>query len=133
VAAGFDPDDPAIRAECLQVFAAGSPLADDDGANTSFVGARLALTGAALQKVIAAVAPRLGIAMGQKLAAQAVPVLGAVAGAGLNAAYLSYYREIARIRFALLRLAQTHGPDATLRAFAAAARVPALTRAEVPR
>ena len=37
---GFDPDDPAIRAEALRVFAAGSPLASDDGINTGFLGAR---------------------------------------------------------------------------------------------
>ncbi len=128
-AAGFDPDEPWVRAECLKVFAAGSPLADDDGLNTSFLGARMALNGPAIQRLIGAIVPRLGLAMGQKLAAQAVPVIGAVAGAGLNAAFLRYYREIARIRFQLLRLAQTHGPDRTLAAFAAATAQPAVTRA----
>lgn len=117
-AAGYDPDDPAIRAECLAVFAAGSPLAADDGVNTSFLSARLTVTGPALQRLIAAVAPRLGISLGQKLAAQSVPVLGALAGAALNAAYMRYYREIARIRFALLRLSETHGAEAVLAGFA---------------
>ena len=117
-AAGYDPDDPAIRAECLAVFAAGSPLAADDGVNTSFLSARLTVTGPALQRLIAAVAPRLGISLGQKLAAQSVPVLGALAGAALNAAYMLYYREIARIRFALLRLSETHGAEAVLAGFA---------------
>jgi EcsC protein family len=126
--AGFDADDPGIRAECLQVFAAGSPLGGDDGVNTSFIGARMAVSNAAIQKVIAMVVPRLGLAMGQKLAAQAVPVLGAVAGAGLNAAYMNYYRETARIRFGLLRLAETHGAEATLRMFQAAVKVPSLTK-----
>jgi EcsC protein family len=119
-AEGFDPDDPAIRAECLGIFAAGSPLGRDDGVNTGFVGARLAMSGSAVQGIIAAVAPRLAAALGQKLAAQAVPVIGALAGAALNAAYLSYYRELAQIRFALLRLAQEHGAAATLAAFRAA-------------
>lgn len=128
VEAGFDADDPGIRAECLQVFAAGSPLGGDDGVNTSFVGARLAVSNAAIQKVIAVVVPRLGLALGQKLVAQAVPVLGAVAGAALNAAYMNYYRETARVRFGLLRLAQSHGAEATLQAFQAAVRVPSLTK-----
>lgn len=119
-AEGFDPDDPAIRAECLRVFGAGSPMAQDDGVNTSFLGARLTLTGPALQKVIATVAPRLATALGQKLVAQSVPVLGAVAGAALNTAFLSYYREMAVIRFSLLRLAQQHGPEPVLLAFQAA-------------
>lgn len=117
---GFDPDDPAIRAECLRVFTAGSPLGSDDGVNTSFLSARLTVTGPAIQRLVASVAPKLATALGQKLAAQAVPVLGAVAGAGLNAAFLRYYREMAEIRFALLRLAEQHGAEEILTAFAKA-------------
>ncbi|MES2667153.1 MAG: EcsC family protein [Pseudomonadota bacterium] len=120
VAAGFDPDDPAIRAECLQVFGAGSPLDGDEGGNTSFLSARLTLTGPTVQAIIARVAPKLAAAMGQKLVAQAVPVLGAVTGAGLNAAYLRYFTEMAAIRFGLLRLAEVHGAEPVMRAFAAA-------------
>jgi len=119
--AGFDPDAPHIRAECLKVFASGGPLAVDDGINTSFLSARLTITGPALNKIIATVAPKLAAAMGQKLAVQMVPVLGAVTGAALNAAFLRYYREVARIRFALLRLAKAHGAEAVLTQFAAAA------------
>ena len=127
-AAGLDPDDPAIRAECLRVFGAGSPLAADDGVNTSFFTARLTLTGQAVQNLIATVAPKLAAALGQKLAAQAVPVLGAVSGAALNAAFLNYYREIARIRFALMRLAETHGAEPVLAAFEAAVEPPRIKR-----
>jgi hypothetical protein len=128
-AAGLDPDDPAIRAECLRVFGAGSPLAGDDGVNTSFLTARLSITGQAVQNLIATIAPKLATVLGQKLVAQAVPVIGAVSGAGLNAAFLAYYREIARIRFALLRLAAVHGADPVLEAFRAAVEPPKITRA----
>lgn len=129
VAEGFDPEDPAIRAECLAVFGAGSPLGGDDGVNTSFVGARLAVTGPALQALIAKVAPRLAVALGPKLVAQSVPLLGAVAGAGLNAAYISYYREIAEIRFGLLRLAERHGAETVLLAFQMATKPSAILKA----
>lgn len=125
---GFDPDDPAIRLECLRVFSAGGPLSEDDGVNSSFIGARIALSGGAMQKLIAAAVPKLAAALGQKLMAQAVPILGAVAGATLNAAYLSYYREIAEIRFALLRLSQTHGAPRVLAAFQEAVAPPSLNR-----
>lgn len=118
---GFDPDADDIRAECLRVFAAGSPLASDDGVNTAFLGARMTVTGPALQRLIATLAPRVATALGQKLAAQAVPILGAVSGAALNAAYMSYYRELAQIRFAMLRLAQTHGEEQVLAEFQKAA------------
>ena len=123
---GFDPDDPAIRLEALRVLAAGSPLAVDDGIDTGFVGARIAVTGPALQRVLAAAAPRLAAALGQRAMAQAVPVLGAVAGAGLNAAFIGYYREVAHIRFALLRLAERHGAARVLAEFGAAAMRPKL-------
>ncbi|MBM3615014.1 MAG: staphylolytic protease PREPROENZYME LASA [Alphaproteobacteria bacterium] len=127
VKAGFDPDEPGTRAACLEVFAAGSPLAGDDGVNTSFLSARLTLTGPALQGLIAMVAPRLAAALGQKLAAQAVPVLGAVSGAAINAAFLRYYREVARIRFALMRLAVQHGAATVAARFAEATAAPRLT------
>ncbi len=128
-AAGLDPDEDWVRAECLQVFAAGTPLAQDDGVNTSFVASRLALTGTTMQNLIAAIAPKLAAVLGQKLAAQAVPVIGAVSGAALNAAFLSYYREIARIRFSLLALARQHGSDAVEAEFRLATRPPKVIRA----
>jgi EcsC protein family len=117
--AGYDPDDPAIRAECLQIFGAGSPLEGDDGVNAGLVSARLAVSGSTVAQILATVAPRLATALGQKVIAQAVPVIGAVTGAALNAAYMRYYREIARIRFALLRLGETHGTEAVLAEFKA--------------
>ena len=128
-AAGLDPATPEVRAEILNVFASGSPLAADDGVNTAFLGARLSLNGPALNTLIQTLAPRIATVLGQKLAAQAVPVLGAAAGAALNAAFLSYYREMAAIRFALLRLGQEHDHAAVLEAFRAAATPPALRRA----
>lgn len=129
VANGFDPDTPGIRAECLAVFGAGSPLAGDDGANSSFLGARLAVNGPALHALIAKIAPRLAAALGPKLVAQSVPLLGAVAGAGLNAAYINYYREIAEIRFGLLRLTERHGLDAVMVAFQQATQPAAIIKA----
>lgn len=121
--AGFDPDEEWVRAEILRIFASGSPMAADDGVNTAFIGARLTLTGQALQRLIATLAPKIAVAMGQKLAAQAVPVLGALSGAALNATFLSHYRELARIRFALLKLAASHDPDKVMQRFAEAAHV----------
>ncbi len=127
--AGLDPDEDWVRAECLQVFAAGSPLAQDDGVNTSFVASRLALSGSAVQNLIATIAPKLAAVLGQKLAAQAVPVIGAVSGAALNAAFLSYYREVARLRFELVKLGQLHGSDAVEAEFRIAVTPPKVIKA----
>ncbi|MFN3646823.1 MAG: EcsC family protein [Gemmobacter sp.] len=124
---GFDPARPEVQREGLRVFASGSPLAADDGVDTAFIGARLTLTGPALHSMIATVAPKLATALGQKLAAQTVPVLGAVAGAGLNLTFVDYYRDLAEVRFGLLRLAQAHDPQRVARAFARAAGAGRLT------
>ena len=118
--AGFDPNQAGIRAACLQVFAAASPLSDDDGVNTAFLSARMTITGPALHKIITTIAPRLAAALGPKIAAQSIPILGAASGAALNAAYLAYYREMARIRFALMRLAEDQGGEVVIAAFAKA-------------
>jgi hypothetical protein len=129
IRAGFDPDEAGVRAACLEVFAAGAPLQEDDGINSGFVSARLTLTGPALQKLIARVAPSLAVRLGQKLAAQSVPILGALSGAAVNAAFLRYYREVARIRFALMRLAEHSGGEAVVAAFARAVRAPQVSKA----
>ena len=106
---GFDPKDPEIEMACLQVFAAAGPLEHDDGANMAFFATRVTLTGATVHGLIARVAPRLATVLGQKLAAQTVPILGAAAGAATNYAYISYYQEIAAVHFGLKRLARDHG------------------------
>jgi len=114
---GEDPASEETRLQCLQVFGAGGPGVADDGVDTSFIGARLGLSGAALNAMIARVAPRFAAVLGQKLAGQAVPVLGAVAGAGTNLAFTDYYAELAHVHFGLRRLARLHGEDAVLAAF----------------
>ncbi len=102
---GFDPAEESVQFDCVRVFAAAGPLEADDGADLGFLSARVTLTGAALHGLIARVSPRLATVLGQKLAAQTVPILGAVAGAATNYAYTSYYQEIAHVHFGLRRLA----------------------------
>jgi EcsC protein family len=102
---GFDPAAENVQFDCIRVFAAAGPLASDDGADLGFLTLRVTLTGGAMQRLIATVAPRLATVLGQKLAAQTIPVLGAVAGATTNFLYTGYYREIAHVHFGLRKLA----------------------------
>lgn len=102
---GFDPEAENVQFDCIQVFSAAGPLAGDQGSDMGFLSARVALSGKAVQSVIAKVAPRLSIVLGQKVAAQAVPVLGAIAGAATNYAYTSYYQDMAHVHFGLRKLA----------------------------
>ena len=114
---GEDPQSVETRMECLAVFGSGGPGDDDDGVDTSFIGARLSITGPALNSLIARVAPRFATVMSQKLASQAVPVLGAIAGAGTNYAFVNYYISMAYVHFGLRRLMRAHGEDVVLDEF----------------
>jgi len=101
---GFDPASQNVTFDCIQVLSAAGPLEEDDGADLGFYTMRMTLTGGAMQKLLTAVAPRLAQVLGQKLATQTVPVLGAVAGAATNYVYAGYYQEIAQVHFGLRRL-----------------------------
>jgi len=114
---GEDPSAPETRAQCLQVFGKGGPGDEDDGIDTSFIGARISISGAAINKLISKVAPKFATMLGQKLATQTVPILGAAAGAGTNYTFVSYYTEIAHVHFGLRRLARTYGNDAVADVF----------------
>lgn len=103
-AEGFDPEAESVTFDCIHVFSAAGPLAEDDGADLGFVSVRLSLPGG-VNALIAQVAPRLGAVLGQKLAAQAVPIAGAMAGAAVNYVFAGYYREMAHVHFGLRRLA----------------------------
>lgn len=108
---GFDPNDPDTRAECLQVFASAGPLRDDDSMDLSFLSLRMSMTGASVQALLKQVAPKLAVVLGQKLAAQTVPVLGAVTGAAINYTFTTYYQEMAHVSFGLRKLAEETGTD----------------------
>ncbi len=102
---GFDTEAENVRFDCVHVFSAAGPLSHDDGSDLAFLTTRLALSGKAMQAIIHKIAPRLAVVLGQKLAAQTVPVLGAVAGAATNYAYTSYYQDMAHVHFGLRKLA----------------------------
>lgn len=118
-AAGFDPNAPEVRLACLEIFGSGRPGPGDDGINSTFLGARLGLNPASLQAVIGRVLPAFSAMLGKTLAGKAVPVIGAVAGAGINYAFTDYYQDVARVRFGLMRLAEDHGRERIHHAFRA--------------
>ncbi|QBX33846.1 protein EcsC [Paracoccus liaowanqingii] len=106
---GLDPDSDEVRQECLRIFAAAGPMAEDDATDLGLLAARMSVTGQTVQGLISKVAPRLSISLGQKMAAQAAPVLGAVVGASINYTFARYYQELARVHFGIMRLSQETG------------------------
>lgn len=106
---GLDPDSDQVRMECLRIFAAAGPMADDDTTDLGLLAARLSVTGQTVQSLLSKVAPRLSVSLGQKMAAQAAPVFGAVVGASINYTFARYYQELARVHFGIMRLSQETG------------------------
>ena len=109
---GEDLTDPSARAACLEVFAlnAGQPGGAEPEA--SYFSARFMMQGRPMTMLLADVARRFGVTLSQKFTLQAVPVLGAVTGASLNAAFLGHYRDLARAHFTVRRLERQYGADA---------------------
>ena len=119
---GEDLTDPMVQAECLKVFALGSEDLDEDPAQSSYFAARIALAqvlpnavtnlGAAVMPgFLARIAGRFAAAVGLKLSAQAVPVLGAAAGAAINISFLEHFRNVARAHFTVRRLERLYPPE----------------------
>jgi hypothetical protein len=63
------------------------------------------------------IASRFGVVVGQKFAAQAIPVVGALSGAAVNYAFIDHFQEIARAHFAVRRLERRYGKDAVRMAY----------------
>jgi hypothetical protein len=101
---GEDLNDPAVRAQCVAVFALGGPLGEDDAAETGLFASRLALGGKTLADIIRVAAPRFGVVLGEKALAQATPLLGALAGGAINPIFTGYYQAMAHVHFRLRRL-----------------------------
>ncbi|RBP17323.1 EcsC family protein [Roseiarcus fermentans] len=65
----------------------------------------------AVIRLLSQVAARFGVIVSEKAAAQAAPILGAIGGAAVNAAFASHFQSLARGHFIVRRLERTHGAD----------------------
>jgi hypothetical protein len=127
---------PAVRLECIQVLALGGETAKDDAAETGYFAARAAMAKAvseavqhiakrgiadkgapAIVRLITAVASRFSITVSEKVAAQAIPVVGALGGAFINTLFMDHFQRMARGHFIVRRLERIHGQDAVRRAY----------------
>jgi hypothetical protein len=124
---GEDLADPEAALACVQVFALGGRSDADNLAESGYFAVRSALAksvseaarfvtergvaeGApALVRLAAQIASRFGVVVSQKVAAQAVPVVGAIGGAAVNAAFMNHFQAIARGHFTVRRLERTYG------------------------
>ena len=120
---GEDLTSEAGRRACLEVFLlTPDTRLGEDGAESdlSYFSARVVLQGRPIIALLQQGAARYGLALSDKLALQAVPILGALSGAALNNAFLGHYRDLARAHFTLRRLERAYG-ETRIRAAAALA------------
>ncbi|HWP91199.1 MAG TPA: EcsC family protein [Thermodesulfobacteriota bacterium] len=121
---------PEVKLACLEVFALGGRSKKDDATETGYLAVRAALSRAvsdavehisrhglvhqgssAIVRFIAEVASRFGINVSEKVAAQAVPVLGAAGGALINTIFIDHFQDIARGHFIVRRLERKYGAE----------------------
>ena len=121
---------------CLQVFALGGRRPGDDAAESGYFFVRGALAKAmaeaaelvaqrglsqeaapVLMRFIVQIAERFSIPVTQKIAAQAVPVVGAAGGALINTLFIDHFQCMARGHFTVRRLERRHGAAAVRAAY----------------
>jgi hypothetical protein len=125
---GEDIHDPAVRLECLSIFAQCGPGAGDAAAESSYLTTRVGLAqmiqrGAELVQVIHEVASQFNITVMQRYVASNLPTVNAATGALVNAAFTDHFNTVARYHFGIRKLERQCGQ----------ARVQELYRAELRR
>ena len=114
---------------CLEVFALGGRSASDDASETGYFAVRAVLArevseaakfiaekglveeAPVVVRLITAIASRFGTAVSEKVAAQIVPVVGAVGGALVNILFIDHFQDVARGHFTVRRLERTYGAE----------------------
>jgi hypothetical protein len=139
-AQGEDLSELRVRLECLGVFAMGGRAATDDAGETGYFAVRVALSQAvaraaeqlgaralgdvaaehgapAVARLIGLIAQRFGTQVAQKAVAQLVPVVGALAGAGINSVFMQHYQKTAWGHFTVRRLERRYGAEEVRRLY----------------
>lgn len=128
--------DPQVKIACLEVFALGGPGKGDDAVETGYFAVRAALAktvtdatkhiavsglsekaAPAVIRLLAQISTRFGIQVSEKIAAQAVPIIGAVGGAVINTLFMGHFQSMARGHFIIWRLEQKYGAGSIQRLY----------------
>lgn len=135
---GEDLTDIQSRLACLEVFAidGGAKGPVDDNTEIGYFAVRAAMskqvadassyilkhgisntTAPPLIRLLNMISHRFGVVVSEKLAAQAIPVIGAVGGALINSYFIDHYQDLARAHFTVRRLEREHGAALVREAF----------------
>lgn len=130
-AEGEDVRSPEGRIACLEVLALGGGGSGDDVSKAGYFGVRAALAkevtealkhlaarsagrdaAPALIRLVESIGSRFGLVVSEKAAAGAVPVIGAIGSAALNALFMDHFQNVAHGHFAVRRLERIYGDNA---------------------
>ena len=118
------------RLACLEVFAYGTKRTDDtidvgyyaartliskytgDFATLMLEHSAFDASAPAVSNFVTEIVSRFGMAVSDKVAASAVPVIGAVSGAAINVIFMDHFQRIARGHFTIRRLERMYGSSA---------------------
>jgi len=126
------------RLACIEVFALGGTSSGDDFADTGYYAVRTILAqqvtetirhiaqgesarvaASPITRLIASIASRFGIVVGEKAIAAAIPLIGAAGGAMINTLFIDHFQDVARGHFIVRRLERAHGRDVVRAAYEA--------------
>lgn len=115
---------------CLEVLALGGSSDSDDAAETGYYSVRAMLAKSVsdaskhlaskgisedgapiLVRLITKIAEKFGVEVSQKVAAQAVPYIGAVGGATINTIFMSHFQKMATGHFIIRKLERKYGKE----------------------
>jgi hypothetical protein len=127
---GEDLSSPVAALACLEVFALGGDDSEEGMFERGYFAVRAALaksvtdsarfvaaggvgaqTAPVVVRLVSQIAARFGVVVSEKIAAQAAPVIGAIGGAAVNAAFAEHFQTLARGHFIVRRLEREHGPS----------------------
>lgn len=125
---GERPGDPDTRIACLEVLALGGSSRSDDAADTGYFAVRTALAqqvSAAVSHIagkglsdrgapvmvalVSRIAAYFSIPVSEKVAAQGIPVIGALSGSALNLVFITHFQKMAHGHFTVRRLERQYG------------------------
>ena len=129
-AEGESINDPRTKLACLEVFALGGKSKSDNATESGYFVVRAALAksvteavefiatktlaeeGApALIRFIVKIAERFSIQVTEKVAAQAIPAIGAAGGALVNTIFIDHFQDMAKGHFIVRRLEKIYGKE----------------------
>jgi EcsC protein family len=129
-AQGEDIADPATTLSCVEVFALGNRSEAVEKDETGYFAIRGMLAASVTEaarfiaqhgvsteaspvvvRFISQVASRFGVVLSQKIAAQAIPVIGALGGASVNYVFAEHFQRIGEAHFTVRKLERCYGVE----------------------